>query len=104
MGSSAVMATRMIQAAMQMDHVATAGTLVKVIHVLRDNGKIGNMVLHSRDRTVGRIGLATQHPTTSPFIPAPNQLGVGFKCLRSSQLLGIKVFPKSRQYVPECRD
>ena len=62
---------------MQMQYFRTARALVQIVHVLRDHGERRRMRGQSGDGQVRGVRPGAQGLLASPFIPAPDQVGMG---------------------------
>src|ERR1700722_1253225 len=50
------------------------------------------------------VGLSVSHQCTAPFVPAPHQGGIAFKCVRGRKFGGVEFLPKTGLLVAECWD
>ncbi len=76
---------------MQVQNVSTAGTLVQVVDVLRDQGELGHSICQGGDGDVGEVGLGVEDARAPRFVPAPYERRVAFKgvrCGESSEFSG----------------
>jgi len=93
-----------VQAAVQVNDILAAGTLVQVVNVLRDQRQLRYMAREVGDGQMSRIRLGLEDAHAPPFIPAPDQRRIAAKRFGCGQLARIETLPYTGQRVAEGRD
>jgi hypothetical protein len=62
-----------MQASMQMNHLRTAGSFMKVVNILSDHRQIGHIPGKLSDSEMSTVWLRLQNLVPTPFVPSPTQ-------------------------------
>jgi len=87
-----------------MQDFLTAGTLVKIVDILRDECEPRQELAHHCDCAMASVWLRGKHPGTPPFIPAPHQPGIALERIRRCELRRIVPLPKTDELVSKGRN
>ncbi|KAG1534194.1 hypothetical protein G6F50_015622 [Rhizopus delemar] len=93
-----------MQAAVQVRYLRAAGTLVQVVHVLRDDDQFGHVARQRRNGAVRGVRFGAQRLCAAPFIPAPDHIGMRAERFGCGQCLRIKARPQTGQGIAEGGD
>ena len=92
-----------LDVAVQFDDSCAAGELMQAVHVLCDEMKAGELLLHLGEHEMSRIWLGVGDKLPPPFIPFPNEFRIAFECARRGQFFRTVLGPQPGLSVTECR-
>lgn len=104
MGVVAFKAAGMVQAAVQVEYFGAAGPFVQVVHVLGDEGELGDLCSELGQGQMAGVGRVLQDFHAPPFVPAPDQGGIAAIGFRSGEFLGVEFFPETGEAVTKGGD
>ena len=80
---------------MKSNDMGRSGPLVQAIDVLGDQVELRKSVTPTSEDLMGTIRATRRYQLPTPLVPAPDQLRILVKRLRSSQVLGAVGFPQA---------
>ena len=82
------------QVAMQFQHLMAAGPPVQAIHVLGDQGELGDPSFHRYQGDMAGVRFGLPHPFLPPGVPFPDQLRVAAEGIRRCQFFRVVARPQ----------
>lgn len=87
---------------MQLQHVYTPCAAVQAIHILRNQRKFKNSLLHLHQGKMTRIGFSQAYPLAPHGIPIPHQFWIAAKSFGRCQVFGAILRPKTGLGISKC--
>ncbi|MNT56850.1 hypothetical protein D3C72_1941850 [compost metagenome] len=77
---------------------------MQVVHILRDDDQFGHVARQRSDGAMRGVRLGAQGLRATPFIPAPDDVGMGVERFGCRQRLRVEARPQACQRIPESGD
>ena len=90
--------------AVEMQDVLAARAFVEIVDVLRDQRKVGRLLLELCNGVMRGVGRGLQNLSAAPFIPSPDEGGIAREGVGGGEFHRVVVFPETGLLVAKGGD